>query len=37
MLEATERIVVSKDWITIVLLIAVTLLILNRLKSNDRY
>ncbi|MET2986426.1 DUF4271 domain-containing protein [Aureibaculum conchae] len=37
MLEATERIVVSKDWITIMLLIAVTLLILNRLKSSDRY
>jgi len=35
--EAIERVVVSKDWITIVLLIAVTLLILNRLKSSDRY
>lgn len=37
MLEAIERVVVSKDWITIMLLIAVTLLILNRLKSSDRY
>ncbi|RPD96515.1 DUF4271 domain-containing protein [Aureibaculum marinum] len=37
MLEAIDRIVVSKDWVTIVLLIAVTLLILNRLKSSDRY
>ena len=37
MQEAIERIVVSKDWITIMLLIAVTLLILNRLKSSDRY
>ncbi len=37
MFEATERIVISKDWITIMLLIAVTLLILNRLKSSDRY
>ena len=37
MFEATERIVVSKDWVTIILLIAVTLLILNRLKSSDRY
>ncbi len=37
MFEASERIIVSKDWVAIVLLIAVTLLILNRLKSSDRY
>ena len=35
--EALERIVISKDWVTVVLLIAVTLLILNRLKFSDRY
>ncbi|MDY7394664.1 DUF4271 domain-containing protein [Aureibaculum sp. 2210JD6-5] len=35
--EAIERVVISKDWITIMLLISVTLLILNRLKSSDRY
>lgn len=37
MTEAIERIFISKDWITVILMIVVTLLILNRLKFSERF
>ena len=37
MTEAIERIFISKDWITIVLMIVLTLLILNRVKFSERF
>ena len=37
MTEAIERIFISKDWITIVLMIIFTLLILNRIKFSERF
>ncbi len=35
--EATERIFISQDWITITLMIVFTLLLLNRIKYGDRF
>ncbi len=37
MTEAIERIFISKDWVTIVLMIILTLLILNRVKFSERF
>jgi len=37
MTEAIERIFISKDWITIVLMIVFTLLILNKVKFSERF
>lgn len=37
MTEAVERIFISKDWITIVLMIVLTLVILNKTKYSDRF
>lgn len=37
MLEAVERNFESNDWITIILLIVITLLILNKLKYGERF
>ncbi|PID69717.1 MAG: hypothetical protein CSA39_03010 [Flavobacteriales bacterium] len=37
MLEALERNFESNDWITIILLIVITLIILNKLKYSDRF
>jgi len=35
--EATERMFVSQDWITITLMIVLTLLLLNRIKYGERF